>query len=166
MTLATGKGGRYRYYKSNTRMSKGNKLCDSCSFPMEKMDELILNALADKVFDPKRVKAILADKKKQIKAAQESQDDGLKKLTKDLEKIKKTTERLYVALEKGFLPLDSSLQERSHKLQARRQELLIGIAGFRRQQQCVILNKTNSRHSPKRYVPSYLIGLAVWAKNI
>ncbi len=88
MTLATGKGGRYRYYKCNTKISKGNKLCDSHSFPMEKLDTLILNALADKVFDPKRVKTMLSDMKKQIKAAQESQDDGLKELTKELDEIK------------------------------------------------------------------------------
>jgi len=134
MTLATGKGGRYRYYKCNTKISKGNKFCDSRSFPMEKLDTLILNALADKVFDPKRVKTMLSDMKKQIKAAQESQDDSLKKLTKELDELKTATDRLYEAVEKGLLPLDSSLQERSHKLQARRQELLIEIAGYRRQQ--------------------------------
>jgi len=64
MTLATGKGGRYRYYKCNTRISKGNKLCDGKSIPMEKLDSLILNALADKVFDPERVKTMLSDMKK------------------------------------------------------------------------------------------------------
>ena len=134
MTLATGKGGRYRYYKCNTRISKGNKLCDGRSIPMEKLDKLILTALADKVFDPNRVKIILSDMKKQIKATKESQDEGLKKLTKELDEIKLATDRLLEAVEKGLLPLDSSLQERSHKLQARRQELLIMAAGYRRQQ--------------------------------
>ncbi|MEK6735819.1 MAG: recombinase family protein, partial [Pseudomonadota bacterium] len=135
MTLATGKGGRYRYYKCNTRISKGIKLCDNPSHPMEKLDSLILTALADKVFDPDRVKIMLSDMKKQIKAAQASQDDGLKKLTKELDEIKTALDRLYEAVEKGLLPLDSSLQERSHKLQARRQELLITVAGYRHQQQ-------------------------------
>jgi|CXWL01.1.fsa_nt_gi DNA invertase Pin-like site-specific DNA recombinase len=135
MTLATGKGGRYHYYKCNTRISKGNSLCCNASYPMEKIDALVLNALADKVFDPKRIKTMLSDMKKQIKAAQASQDDGLKKLTKELDEIKTATDRLYEAVEKGFLPLDASLQERSHKLQARKQELLIEVAGFRRQQQ-------------------------------
>ena len=135
MTLATGKGGRYRYYKCNTRISKGNKLCDGRSIPMEKLDSLILNALADKVFDPNRVKTMLADMKRQIKAAQENQGEGLKKLTKELDEIKTATDRLYEAVEKGFLPLDASLQERSHKLNARKQELLIQVAGYRSQQQ-------------------------------
>ena len=101
---------------------------------MEKLDALIINALAQKVFDPKRVKAMLSDMKKEIKAAQESQDDDLKKLTKELGELKTATDRLYEAVEKGLLPLNSSLQERSHKLQARKQELLIEIAGYRRQQ--------------------------------
>jgi hypothetical protein len=135
MTLATGKGGRYRYYKCNTRISKGNKLCDSHSIPMEKLDTLVLSALADKVFNPDRVKSMLSDMKKQIKAAEENQNDGLKKLTKELDELKTATERLYEAVEKGLLPLDSTLQERSHRLQARRQELLIEIAGQRRQLQ-------------------------------
>jgi site-specific DNA recombinase len=87
------------------------------------------------VSTPKRVKTILSDIKKQIKAAQESQNDGLNKLKKELEEIKTATDRLYEAVEKGFLPLDVSLQERSHKLQARKQELLIQVAGFRQQQQ-------------------------------
>ncbi len=141
MTLATGKGGQYRYYKCNTRISKGNKLCESRSLPMKKLDSLVLNALADKVFDPERVKTMLAVMKKQIKVAQGSQDDGVKKLTKELDELKTATERLYEAVEKGLLPLDSALQEHSHRLQERRQELLIEIAGYKRQQQLPDINQ-------------------------
>lgn len=133
-----------------TKISKGITLCDSRNFPMEKIDELVLYALADKVFDPKRVKSMLADMKKQIKAKQESHNDGLKKLTKELKEIKTATERLYEAVEKGFLPLDASLQERPHKLQARKQELLIEIAGFRRQQQLPDINTISLKRLPKR----------------
>ena len=49
MTLATGKGGRYRYYKCNTRIAKNNHDCDTPAIPMEKLDTLVLQALADKV---------------------------------------------------------------------------------------------------------------------
>ena len=48
--------------------------------------------------------------------------------------MKIVTDRLYEGAENGFLPLDSSLQERSHKLNARERELLIQIVGYRRQQ--------------------------------
>jgi hypothetical protein len=44
--------------------------------------------------------------KKQIKTAQESQDNGLKKLAKELEEIKLATECLNEAVEKEYLPLE------------------------------------------------------------
>jgi hypothetical protein len=46
MTLATGKGGRYRYYKCNTRIGQGRTLCAGRSIPMEKLDATVLHALA------------------------------------------------------------------------------------------------------------------------
>ncbi len=39
--------------------------------------------------------------------------------------------RLYEAVEKGRLPLDTTLQERSQKLQARRQDVLVASAALR-----------------------------------
>ena len=59
MTLATGKGGRYRYYKCTARMNKGRSSCPSGNLPMEKVDGLVLGALADRVFVPTRVQAML-----------------------------------------------------------------------------------------------------------
>lgn len=59
MTLATGKGGRYRYYKCNTRISKHIHDCDTPAIPVEKLDSLVLHALAGKVVDPDRLKVML-----------------------------------------------------------------------------------------------------------
>jgi hypothetical protein len=55
MTLAAGKGGRYRYYKCNTRISKGIVYCESENLPMQKLDAMMLNSLADRVFTAARV---------------------------------------------------------------------------------------------------------------
>ena len=52
-----------------------------------------------------------------------------------MDSLKLGTDRLYEAVEKGLLPMDETLQQRAHKLQARRQEILIEIAGFRRQKE-------------------------------
>src|SRR5207249_7221036 len=60
-TLATGKGGRYRYYKCNTRIGQGRTLCSARSIPMERLDATVLEALADRVFTPKRVRVMLAE---------------------------------------------------------------------------------------------------------
>ena len=58
-----------------------------------------------------------------------------KKLTKELETVKQQQNRLYEAVEKGLLPLDGTLQERVHKHDARRQEVLTEMAGLRRQKE-------------------------------
>lgn len=42
---------------------------------------------------------------------------------------------LFEAVEKGYLPMDETLQQRSHKLQARRQDVLLKIASLKRQRE-------------------------------
>ena len=69
------------------------------------------------------------------KASHADQTAKLKPLQKEMETLKQSSERLFEAVEKGFLPLDETLQQRSHKLQARRQEVLLEIAGLKRQRE-------------------------------
>lgn len=61
MTLATGKGGRYKYYKCTSRLAKGNIACTSKNLPMEKTNQLVLNELADKVFNSTRLQKMLSE---------------------------------------------------------------------------------------------------------
>jgi len=131
MTLATGKGGKYRYYKCTTKMNKGVGLCDAPNLPMEKMDELVLARLAEKVFTPARVQLMLQQLQKDMKAAKSQEQAQLVTLNAEFKKLEQQLERLYEAVEHGLLPLDDTLSRRSQRLQARRQELLVEIAGTR-----------------------------------
>lgn len=133
LTTATGKGGKYRYYKCNTRIGKGNHLCTTPAFPMQKMDEIVLTTLADKVFTADRVQIMMQEMRKKQQDSQKNQIAKLKPLQKELETLKQSSERLFEAVEKGYLPMDETLQHRSHKLQTRRQEILLEIAGLKRQ---------------------------------
>ena len=135
LTTATGKGGRYRYYKCNTRIGKGVHLCTMPSFPMQKLDDLVLTSLADKVFTADRVQQMLDEMKKLHKASHADQSQRLKPLQKEMESLKLSSERLFEAVEKGYLPMDETLQQRSHKLQARRQDVLLEIASLKRQKE-------------------------------
>ena len=83
MVLATGKGGRYRYYKCNTRIGQGISYCSGRSVPMEKLDNLVLDSLADKVFTPSRVQAMLRKLQQRQKAAHATQDERCKRLIKN-----------------------------------------------------------------------------------
>src|SRR5690606_2987697 len=59
MTLATGKSGRYRYYKCTTRMSKGNSFCPSRNLPAEWLDELVLAQFEGRVLTTAKLLEIL-----------------------------------------------------------------------------------------------------------
>ena len=132
MTLATGKGGKYRYYKCSNRILKGKDICTSDNLPTEKVDRLVLSSLADRIFTASRVQVMLERLRKRLSQSQASQDGKLKQLTKELERVQQSSQKLYEAVEKGLLPLDSTLTERANKLQAQRQALLTDIAGLRR----------------------------------
>ncbi len=109
---------------------------------MEKLDQLVLDALAEKVFTPERLRVLLRELKARVKAAQNENAGQLGALKKELEALQTTTERLYDAVEKGILPLNASLQDRAHKLQARRQDILTEMAGYKRQQAMPLSNLT------------------------
>ncbi|MDP1658312.1 MAG: hypothetical protein Q8L73_03045 [Methylotenera sp.] len=69
------------------------------------------------------------------KTSHADQSERLKPLQKEMETLKQSSDRLFEAVEKGFLPLDETLQQRSHKLQARRQDVLLEIASLKRQRE-------------------------------
>jgi DNA invertase Pin-like site-specific DNA recombinase len=135
MTLATGKGGKYRYYKCSSRILKGKDTCTSDNLPTELVDRLVLSSLADRVFTPSRVQLMLEGLRKRMKLSQSDHDGKLKQLTKEVESLHQRSNQLYEAVEKGLLPMDATLTDRANKLQAQRQALLTEIAGLRRLKQ-------------------------------
>lgn len=137
MTIATGKGGRYRYYKCSGKinnLARGSS-CTNSNVPMEKLDALVLQAVASRVFTLERVEVMIKELQKNLKQSRADDDEQLRKLTRELDSLKEQTDRLYEAVEKGLLALDGTLQERVHKHQARRQEILTEVAGLRRQRE-------------------------------
>ncbi len=138
MTTATGKGGRYRYYKCNTRIGQSSNACCTPAVSMAKMDNLVLNAFADKVLTTERMKEMLREMKQHLKNAHARQGDVLMPLQKELNDLETATNRLYEAVEKGLLPMDETLRERAQKNKARREAVLIEIAGARRQKEMPI----------------------------
>lgn len=132
MTIATGKGGKYRYYKCTRRIKSGIKECESRNIPMKRMDDLVLEAFANRVFTPERVGGILKRVQARMKNFRSRHEDQLGELKRQLNQINQKTERLYEAVESGVLPMDVTLQERAQRHKARREEILTQIAGLRR----------------------------------
>ena len=148
MTQATGKSGRYRYYKCTTRMSIGVRRCNARNLSRESTEQIVLTTLADKVFTPSRVEIMLRDLRKRQRTARNAEDTRFQQLTRELKEIDTGIARLYEAVERGLLPLDTTLQERSQKLQARRQDVLVASAALRDNWE-VPLNKLTPVHVQK-----------------
>ena len=145
MTLATGKSGRYRYYKCTRRTDQGRTSCNSRNLPMDRLDRIILAALADKVLTPARVRVMLSELRHNLKEVRSKHDASLRQLQQELNSVQAATERLYEAVENGFLPMDMSLKDRVHKHQARRQEILLSMASLRREQTISTQNFSSKR---------------------
>lgn len=135
MTIATGKGGRYRYYKCTSRTNAGKHTCDTKSIPMGKLDQLILDAMAEKVFTPDRVAHMLKVLQNRLRASRGKHDDLLQDLKKELDAVGQAMDRLYEAVERNLIPMDETLQERVRKHQTRRQEVLTRMTGLRHQKE-------------------------------
>jgi site-specific DNA recombinase len=134
ITTATGKGGLYRYYKCNTRVNQGAHLCSTPAIPMDKLDSIVMDTMLDKILVPDRLKIMLAELRKLQKANSSNQDELQKPLNRELAEVQAGTTRLYEAVEKGLLPQDEFLQQRAQKLKARREEIMLELAGLKRKQ--------------------------------
>ena len=145
MTIATGKGGRYRYYKCTSKIYiTGKKECENSNVRMETLDSLVLQSVAEKVFTAERVEMMMEQVKFNLKGSQPDHNEQIKHLSKELEEIKKQTDNLFEAVEKGFIPLNATLHERVHKHEARRQEILMELARLRHQKEMPVARFTKN----------------------
>ena len=134
MTLTTGKGGRYRYYKCTRRVNKGNAQCPSRNRPVELLDGLVLAQLEGRVFTPAKLREILTVARRQLRERAADDRQKLARLQADLRKAQDRLDRLYEAVESGALPLDETLQRRVQLAKSAREAVLIEMAGLRRLQ--------------------------------
>ncbi len=132
MTLATGKSGRYKYYKCTSRHSQGNHACSSGNLPMEKLDDLVLAKLADQVFAPERLQTMMEDLRKRIQSSKAGQQTKINDLNRQLKKIEERQQRLLEAIETGIIDLDETTQRRAQQIKTSREALLIELSGVRR----------------------------------
>jgi site-specific DNA recombinase len=132
MTLATGKSGLYKYYKCTRRQSQGNHACQSRNLPMEKLDGLVLEQLAAKVFAPERLQKLMAELRKRIRSSRGDQQERINEINRQIRQVEKKQENLLNAIESGTIELDETTQRRAQQHKAAREALFIELAGVRR----------------------------------
>lgn len=133
LTLTTGKSGKYKYYKCTSRQNKGNHACSSSNIPMEKINALVLNHLADKVFTSERLQAMMTELRKRLKSGKDTQQERINQLTRQLKQTEERQHRLLDAIETGTVELDELTQRRAQQLKSSRDALLIELADIRRE---------------------------------
>jgi site-specific DNA recombinase len=116
MTQASGKSGRYRYYKCTTRLNKNVDACTAKNLPREQTDDMVLVALSERVFTPKRVSLMLNELLRYPQQAKTAEDARLITLKKELDRATTGLDRLYQAVEEGALSIDETLRMRKQDL--------------------------------------------------
>lgn len=132
MTLATGKSGLYKYYKCTRRLSQGNHTCGSHNLPMEKLDSLVLQQLAEKVFAKDRLQSLMSELRKRIQSSKDGQQERVNEINRQIKQVEDRRNRLMEAIETGTIDLDETTQRRAQQLKATREALFIELAGVRR----------------------------------
>jgi site-specific DNA recombinase len=123
LTLMTGKGGLYKYYRCTSRTNKNNAGCDTPNLPVAEMDKRILSALKDQVFQPERIQKILEELVSALTVNDDGSDDrAKKKLTKELADVRSSLLKLSILFENAAIPLDV-LKERSGILTAKQNSI-------------------------------------------
>ena len=130
MTQATGKSGKYHYYKCSARLAKAGTCCKSRNLPIEKFDELLLNAVAERIFTPDRLSVIMEELRKTVRDSQDSGQDRVNEINRQVKAVEARLNNLYDAVEKG-MPLDDTLNRRCEQLRTSREALLIEVANAR-----------------------------------
>jgi len=128
MCKATGKGGRYVYYKCANKIAISTKICKTPNLPLAKMDGLILERLVDRVLAPERVTTILKQWLTHLGKTTTQSEQQLKALERALKSADDGLNNLYGAIEKGVIALDSTLQGRINRLKDDRERVLAETA--------------------------------------
>ena len=106
MTIRTGKSGRYRYYTCATAQARGKTACQGRSLPMGKLDDAVVEALCERLFQPERLAEMLREIDARDADSAVQSNAELMRVTSDLAGAKARLERLYSAIERGVTDMD------------------------------------------------------------
>lgn len=113
MTLRTGKSGRYRYYTCATCAQRGKSACKGRSIPMDKLDRLVSEKLAERLLTPERVEKLLAGLLQRQASKDEDHGKRLASLSAKLGEAEARLGRLYDAIQAGIVDAsDPTLKDR------------------------------------------------------
>ena len=111
----------YRYYSCAGCKLGGTSVCRGRHVPMDKLDRLVVEGVADKLLVPSRVEEILGALSSRAAAKDRAVAERRHQLEAELTAIRSKLSRLYSAIEEGVVDLDADLKERISQLKTKRE---------------------------------------------
>lgn len=103
-------------------------MCSGRHVPMEKLDQLIIEGVTEKLLVPRRVEEILAALSCRAAAKDRAVAERRHQLEAELGAIRLKLSRLYSAIEEGVVNLDAELKERISQLKTKREIVEASLA--------------------------------------
>jgi site-specific DNA recombinase len=132
MTLGTGKSGRYRYYMCSRKNREGEAACRGRRLPESLLDGLVIDHLAEVLFGPDRLRAVLEDAINAERAACDKAPLKLDRLTRRKSDLEGRIARMHRAIELGTVEFDNAdFTGRLKGLKGERAEVELAIVSLR-----------------------------------
>jgi site-specific DNA recombinase len=117
----------YSYYSCAGCHQKGKSVCKGRHIRLEKLDEIVLEGVANKLLAPKRLEKILGELIERASAKDLAVAERRYKLEGEVTKVKDKLSRLYLAIEEGVIELDGDLKDRIERLKQERDLALASL---------------------------------------
>ena len=124
LTIATGKGGRYRYYRCSRRLRRGETACPGVSVRDQALEKIVIDAMADRLFRPERLRVLLANMLDDSSAAVRDRQAHLKALRTERTRVEGAIQNMFDFIEQGIVsPRDADFTARLANQRTRRADL-------------------------------------------
>lgn len=134
LTIATGKGGRYRYYRCSRNLRRGETACHGTSIRDEKLETIVVDAMAERLLRPERLQQLLANLLDDSSAAMRERQAHLKALRTERTRVEGAIQNMFDFIEQGVVsPRDTDFTARLAAQRTRRADLEQEIVLIERQ---------------------------------
>ncbi|GHF13903.1 hypothetical protein GCM10017044_04990 [Kordiimonas sediminis] len=115
LMLMTGKNNQYRYYTCASKKLKGKSACNApVSLPEATLDQLVLDAISEQIFDPERLRALIKETLDLSGSRQDQARQDLKRLKRELRTVDKEIDNLisFIAEGRQHSSVEKALKDR------------------------------------------------------
>lgn len=103
LTIATGKGGRYRYYRCSRRLRRGETACPGVSMRDHALETIVIDAMAERLLKPDRLRKLLANLLDDSSAAVRDRQAHLKALRTERTRTEGAIQNMFDFIEQGIV---------------------------------------------------------------